>query len=492
MGIISVRSKDKKDQEYIGAKSGSFSDRVKSTKPVQWVKFGLLALLIVLFTVWASNPWVLLWLIPAFEVYVTRYVAWDAWKKSPNALFRGIASWVDAIVFALFAVYFINNYVFQNYKIPTSSLEKTLLIGDYLCVSKVSYGPRSPMTPLSLPLVQHTLPFFNCKSYLEKPSWDYNRLPGLGNIELYDIVVFNFPAGDTVLANCPNPDYYSMVSQYGRDWVWNNLDRGENLGEVLYRPVDRRENYVKRCVGLPGDDLLLSDGNLYLNNQLIEDPKNMQFCYWVETTSKISDKYFTSLSINIEDRYLINKSLGAANILERTGYKMNANGLYNYVYRLPLTKQMKEKIATRSDVVSIKRESDEDFGSKVYPLNDPNNKWTRDNYGPIHIPAKGETIALDMSNIYVYERCIKNYEGNSLEIKDGTIYINGAEANSYTFKMDYYWMMGDNRHNSLDSRYWGFVPEDHIVGKPLFIWLSIDGDTGDIRWSRLFKSVHPN
>lgn len=486
MGIISARSKDKKDSDYIGAKSGSFSDRVKSTKPAQWIKFGLIALIVILFTIWASNPWVLLWLIPAFEIYVTRYISWDEWKQSPNKIFRGIASWVDAIVFALFAVYFINNYIFQNYKIPTSSLEKTLLIGDYLCVSKVSYGPRSPMTPLSFPLVQHTLPIFNCKSYLDKPSWDYNRLPGFGNIELYDIVVFNFPAGDTVMANCPNPDYYTLVNKYGRDWVWNN----PKLGEISYRPVDRRENYVKRCVALPGDDLLISDGNLYLNNQLIDDPENVQFAYWVETSSLISDKYFTNLSVNVEDRYLVNKDLGAANLLDKLGYKLNSNGLYNYVYHLPLTNKMKETLETRSDIVSIKKETD-DY-SKVYPLSDPNNKWSRDNYGPIHMPCRGETVHLDMNNIYVYERCIKNYEGNNLEIKDSTIYINGVVADSYTFKMNYYWMMGDNRHNSLDSRYWGFVPEDHIVGKPLFIWLSIDGDTGDIRWQRLFKSVHPN
>ncbi|MCQ2188641.1 MAG: signal peptidase I [Paludibacteraceae bacterium] len=481
-----LNSKDKKD-EYIGRKSGTLAERFKDTKKSDYIKFGILALVTILFMLWTGNPAVLLFLLFFLDVYVTRYVAWDWWKKSENSVLKTVGSWVDALIFALAVVYPINIYLFQNYVIPSSSLEKTLLVGDYLFVSKCNYGPRSPMTPLSFPLAQHTLPVLNCKSYIENPQWEYKRLAGLEDVKLYDIVVFNFPAGDTVAMNVQNPDYYTLVSMYGRDKVWEDK---ATFGDIVWRPVDRRENYVKRCVGLPGDNLLISDKNLYINGKFVDAPEHVQYNYFVEATTLFSEKTFEALGVSKADYEYCMVSTDWKRMLQ---YKANEDGTYNYVYKLPLTAAMKSTLEKRQDVVSIKIE-DERFGGHTFPQTKADNKWTRDNYGPIHIPARGETIELNADNIDLYAQAIRNYEGNKLEYSGGDIKINGETVSSYTFKMNYYWMMGDNRHNSADSRYWGFVPEDHIVGKPIFIWLSIDDDkTGffnRIRTERIFKRIH--
>jgi len=277
----------------------SFAQRVGETTTRQWVKFSIATLLCIIFTVWSGALWILL-LIPLLgDLYVTKYIHWGAWKQSKNKTLRTIAEWVDAIVFALVAVYLINLFFFQNYKIPSSSLEKSLLVGDFLFVSKMSYGPRSPMTPLSFPLTQHTLPVFNTKSYIEYPKWGYKRLKGFGEVKLHDIVVFNFPTGDTVAVKEPNPDYYTLVYMYGRDVVWSNKQR---FGDIVYRPVDRRENYVKRAVGLPGDSLQIIDGDIYRNGKKEKDIPGLQYNYLVETTSRIADKTFETLQVSEDDR----------------------------------------------------------------------------------------------------------------------------------------------------------------------------------------------
>lgn len=484
-----VLASSKKKDDYIGKKSGTLAERFKDTDKVDYIKFGILAVIVILFTIWTRNPLSLLFLLFFLDVYITRYVAWDWWKKSTNPIVKTVGSWVDAIVFALIVVYYINLYLFQNYVIPSSSLEKSLLVGDYLFVSKCNYGPRSPMTPLSFPLAQHTLPILNCKSYIENPQWKYKRLAGFEDVKLYDIVVFNFPAGDTVAMKVQNPDYYTLTSTYGRDKVWNDK---ETFGEIVWRPVDRRENYVKRCVGLPGDDLLISDRNLYINGQLIEAPEHIQFNYFIETTKAFTEKTFQSLGVSKSDYEYSMVSTDWKRMLQ---YQPNEDGSFNFVYKLPLTAAMKAQLEKRNEVVSIKLE-DERFGGRTFPQTKSDNKWTRDNYGPIHIPAKGETIDLNADNIDLYAQIIRNYEGNKLEYSGDNIKINGEVANKYTFKMDYYWMMGDNRHNSADSRYWGFVPEDHIVGKPIFIWLSLDDDKqgffNRLRTERIFKRIHNN
>lgn len=396
-------------------------------------------------------------------------------------------SWVDAIVFALVAVYFINTYLFQNYKIPTSSLEKSLLVGDYLLVDKVTYGPRVPMTPLSFPLAQHTLPILNCKSYIETPSWDYRRLAGLDTIKELDIVVFNFPAGDTVAMKMQMPDYYTLCEYYGRENVWKNK---EVFGEIDVRPVDRRENYVKRCVGLPGDSLQIIDGQIYINGKVQKNPTNLQKNYLVMTDGrKISEDQFKRLGVSVDDRMLINSWRNGEVILQNLQYPVNEQNSYNPVYYLPLTVKALNMIRNFPNVLEVIEDPDL-FSHQVYPK--AYTHWTRDDYGPIYIPRKGATVQVNMENYPLYERLIRTYEGNDLQVKDSTIYINGEVATEYTFKMNYYWMMGDNRHNSEDSRFWGYVPEDHIVGKPLFVWLSIDKDQpgfNSVRWNRFFKWV---
>lgn len=456
----------------------------------QWIKFAIVAILYTLFIVWVGNYWWLLLLIFIFDIYLTKIIPWTWWHKykDTNSVLYTICSWLDAIIFALIAVYFINLYLFQNYQIPSSSLEKSLLVGDFLMVSKVAYGPRVPMTPLSMPLTQHTMPLSQTtKSYSELIKWDYKRLSGRDTIKSLDIVVFNFPAGDTVAVLQQNPDYYTLCAMYGRDYI---KAHPEKFGEIITRPVDRRENYVKRCVGLPGDSLQIIDNHIYINGIAQHEPENMQLNYFVETDGRrIADNQFEELGVSEDDRNYVNAWSQGDNILNYLGYIPAGNGVFNPVYYLPLTQAALAKAKSMPNIVSVKIDEGI-FTQDVYPIG--KNHWTRDNYGPIYIPRKGATTPLTMENLPLYERIIKNYEGNTLEVKDSTIYVNGEVADHYTFKMNYYWMMGDNRHNSADSRFWGYVPEDHIVGKPLFIWLSWNKDGSffsKIRWSRLFSSV---
>lgn len=472
--------------------------KAKLNMKVQWTKFIVVLALYLLFLYWVKSWWGLLVIPFIYDVYITKKIRWQWWKDA-EAPVRFVMSWVDALVFALVAVYFINLFVFQNYVIPSSSLEKSLLTGDYLFVSKVSYGPRIPQTPLTMPLTQHTLPIINTKSYIEFPHWDYRRVKGLGNVKLNDIVVFNYPAGDTICTELPyQTEYYSMVYGFGQQIFeqnnggpvdLNTLNKQQQhdyfeqvyalgrqyvasnpveFGSIDSRPTDRRENYVKRCVGLPGQTLQIKNRIVYLDGKPNKEPDNVQYTYYIKLKQHIPDDLMKELGISMED-------LGS----------LNQRGC------MPLTKATAKALAARKDIVeSIRINTDATVGD-LYPLNAVTN-WTRDNYGPIWIPAKGKSINLDMNNIAVYERPIRVYENNELKIKNNQIYINGRLAKSYTFKMDYYWMMGDNRHNSADSRYWGFVPEDHIVGKPIFIWWSSDPDRkglGGIRWNRLFNMV---
>ena len=460
----------------------------------QWAKFIIVLVLYLLFLYWVKSWWGLLVIPFIYDVYITKKIKWQWWKEEEGPV-KWVMSWVDALVFALVAVYFINQFFFQNYVIPSSSLEKSLLTGDYLFVSKVSYGPRIPQTPLTMPLTQHTLPVIETKSYIEWPQWDYRRVKGFGNVKLNDIVVFNYPAGDTLCSapqyqaqdfyrlsydigyrlypQRPNPDsldndvrrkYFETIYQGGRQYISENF---AEFGDIITRPADRRENYVKRCVGLPGQTLQIKDRIIYLDGKANKEPDNVQYTYHVKLKQRLPDELMKELGITMEDLMSLNT----------LGY-------------MPLTKQAVTELKKQgyAESIELNREAEE---WDIYPLNG-NMHWTRDNYGPVWIPKKGESIDLTLDNIAIYERPIRTYEGNNLIVKDGKIFINGEVATKYTFKMDYYWMMGDNRHNSLDSRYWGFVPEDHIVGKPIFIWWSSDPDRhgfSGIRWSRLFRFV---
>ena len=487
----------------------------KATR-AQWIKFAIITVLYLAFLVWVKS-WLGLIVVPfIFDIYISKKIPWGFWKKSENPAVRNVMSWVDAIVFALVAVYFVNIYIFQNYQIPSSSLEKSLLVGDYLYVSKLSYGPRVPNTPLSMPLAQHTLPLVNTKSYIEWPQWDYKRVPGLGKVKRNDIVVFNFPAGDTVATNFQQTDFYTLAYNEGQRLYPNpvNMDSltrkqqravydlyynaGRNLilsnpkmyGNIVVRPVDRRENYVKRCVGLPGDTLEIKDAQVYIDGKPIENPEEMQLNYLVQTNgSYITEDMFRELGISKDDQALINNE---GLLMEMGLTQRDAQGRLAPTYDLPLTKKMYETLSGNKKLVSHIIMEPEIYSGQMYPLN-LYTKWDRNNYGPIWIPKKGATIKLTEDNLPIYQRPIEAYEGNKLEIKEDGIYINGKKTDEYTFKMDYYWMMGDNRHNSADARSWGFVPEDHIVGKPIVVWLSLDKDRGwfdgKIRWNRIFKWV---
>lgn len=464
---------------------------IKKFSKKQWIKFSIAAILYILFAIWMQNLWLLLGLILIVDIFLTKFIPWGAWKRTKNPKVRNVLEWVDDIIFALIAVYLINLFIFQNYQIPSSSLEKSLLVGDYLFVSKLSYGPRVPNTPLSFPLVQNTLPLINTKSYLDWPHWDYKRVKGLGEVKRNDIVVFNFPAGDTVPVKVQNPDYYSLIQQYGREAIY--LNHAE-FGDVIYRPVDKRENYVKRCIGMPGDSLEIRDNQVYINGVIGENAPNMQLNYFVETNgSPLTEQQYRMLNVSKEDRELAFNGGPESNLHLFLGLAKNASGQYNPLYNLPLTKKAVALAEKFPNVVKIVVAPDALFPSIYYPVG-YRTGWSRDNYGPLWIPQKGATIELNEFNLALYSRCIKNYENNTLEITNGTVYINGQPATTYTFKYDYYWMMGDNRHKSADSRSWGFVPEDHIVGKPILIWLSLDKDRslfdGGIRWERLFRTVH--
>ena len=487
----------------------------------QWAKFVLVMVCYLLFLFWVKS-WLGLLVIPfIYDAYISKKINWKWWQDYEGPM-RTVMSWVDAIVFALVAVYFINQFFFQNYVIPSSSLEKSLLTGDYLFVSKVSYGPRIPETPLTVPLTQHTLPIGDLKSYIEWPHWEYRRVPGLGKVELNDIVVFNYPAGDTICQNVPyQTEYYGMCYGYGRQLYeqnyplaypidslskmeqrkrfeeYYNLGRqyisanAHEFGGIGSRPTDRRENYVKRCVGLPGDVLQIKNHIVYLNGKANKEPDNVQYKYDVLFNDGVilDNDFLKENGITCEDLGL---SRADQAYFKSEGQIQLTQQFRNNRVVMPLTKKTAQLLKSRKDLVQAIAPEVDNRTDEIYPKNMVKS-WTRDNYGPVWIPKKGESIKLSLDNLPIYERPIKVYEHNDLEVRDGKIFINGEQTDSYTFKMDYYWMMGDNRHNSADSRYWGFVPEDHIVGKPIFIWWSSDPDrglfSGGIRWSRLFSIV---
>ena len=470
----------------------SFRERVARTKKTRWVRFGIVTLNFILWVIWLGNPWVLLLLPLLFDIYITGYIPFTWWKKSKSKVTRTVMSWVDAIVYALILVYLVFTFVGQNYEIPSSSLEKSLLVGDYLWVNKMAYGPRVPMTPLHFPLVQNTFPVINTKSYIEWPQWRYHRLKGLGNVQTGDIVVFNFPAGDTVATKMQNPDFYTLVKYFGRDVVMNNPGQ---FGEIVYRPVDRRENYVKRAVGLPGETLKIVNGDIFINGKKQPQPANVQFNYLFQTVRPLTDADWERYKISRDDvaQALVQPDPAEAVNWTQAGFDLSALSA-SPIYHLPLTAKAVEELK-KSGLLKVLVREPAPVGEFLFPDGLSEN-WTRQDYGPVMIPRKGMTVKLTPENWPMYERVIRNYEYHTDSyVKDGRVYIDGKPADSYTFEMDYYFMMGDNRDCSLDSRYWGFVPEDHIVGKPMRVLISFDKDkslfNGGIRWNRILKNANP-
>ncbi|MBR4785878.1 MAG: signal peptidase I [Fibrobacter sp.] len=444
---------------------------VKGIDKKSWVRFAIWAALYVAWIAWHGNWWWLLGLPVVFEFTASRRL--KAWFEKIAQKSRGLKTtlgWVDALLFAVIVVTFINVFFFQAFKIPSSSMESSLLTGDYLFVSKTAYGPKLPQTPLSVPFVHNTMPFSGKESYSTALQFKYRRIKGFGHVQRNDYVVFSFPHGDTVLAKAPAEDYYTHVRMTSREYA------EKMYGPIKVRPVDKKDHYVKRCVAVAGDTLRVVDGWVFVNGQPQERYPGIQNTYRVVTDgSAINSVLLRDMGFN-QGEVWYSQTL--------PGYPA-----------LPLTDERYEKVKALANVVSVEQNVD------VYPPDYPDSElmlfpfvatgWTRDNYGPLWIPAKGESVVLTADNLPFYRRIIEVYEGNSFEeVGEGRYRINGEETDSYTFQMDYYFMMGDNRHNSLDSRYWGFVPEDHIVGKPRVIWMSTDANQKfprNIRWRRLLK-----
>ncbi len=459
-------------------------------------------------------------------VYPLSLLGFNTKKKGKKTM---IKEWGDAILFALVAASVIRTYVFEPYQIPTGSMEKTLLVGDHLFVEKITYGPRVPNTPFSFPIFHNLIPWLNIKSYSEIQKIPYTRLPGFRFVEQNDVTVFNFPAGDSALNDPRMPNgliahtyeqilrdeaqllamrrdrktlqyfeshynYYMNQAResflendkvYSRpDPQWNNQYTAIN--GILARPVDKRENYIKRTVALAGQEIEIKDKELFVDGKLAFQPQNMQYNY-----SLIGRKYpdrLTQAEYNRQDTY----------------FKKNFNCSFNEIRRddqgncvVPLSKTeyTKKKLKHSELQAYTKQRGYYDDGNKGYRPIFPNDKqynWTEDNFGPLRIPKAGDVVELDHFTLPIYRRIITAYEHHTLEEKADGIYIDGELTDSYTIQMDYYWLMGDNRNNSADSRFWGFVPEDHIVGRAAFIWLSAgEGGFfgGGARWDRVFNKI---
>lgn len=422
--------------------------------------------------------------------------------------------WGEAIIFAVIAASVIRTFVMEPYTIPTPSMEKSLLVGDYLFVSKMSYGPRAPMTPVAFPFAHHTIPVINTKAYTEWFKLPYFRLPGWTDVERYDAVVFNFPHGDTVLTHpeLMGFDYYDFLrneaieeagsietysespekyNQIARERLQKGFCKscipgmkytGADTKGLIHRPLDKRENYIKRCVGMPGDVLSIHDRQVHINGEPLENPEDLEYSYRLVTNiGNITDGHIRKIREELELPYLRDLSYvpGAPNVL-------NTNLTAEQVRKAESLNFVQAVLPVRDTVKHV------DDHLRVFP-NDIRYDWTPDEFGPLLIPGEGITVELNSMELPKYRRAIEVYEGNTVEEKDGKIFINGEESDSYTFKMNYYFLMGDNRHNSLDSRFWGFVPEDHIVGKAVFIWFSKQNQNDHvdsrIRWERMFQSV---
>ena len=410
------------------------------------VRAAFWGVLYLLWVIWLGNWWWILGLGVIFDHNITHKVKWTFWKKTYKEGEKKIWywEWLDAIVFAVLVVTFIQIFFIQAFVIPSSSMEGTLLSGDHVFVSKLTYGPKLPETPLTFPFTHNVI--FGKESYSRLIQNDYRRLKGFREVKRGDIVVFNFPNGDTVLVKDPARDYHEVCRLFGKERAI------EYFGPVKARPSDKKDHYVKRCVALPGDTLSISGGQVFIGNEPQQVPEEVQMTYQVTTREGRS---YTRL-------------LDAAALARIKG---------------------NPAVESVEPVLDVYPPDAPDSYLTIFPYT-PDSGWTRDNFGPVWIPEKDATVSLDTKNRPLYERIIRDYEHHTLEVDGEAILIDGKQAKDYTFSQNYYFMMGDNRHNSLDSRYWGFVPEDHIVGRPIFIWLSTDPEKGfpaNIRWNRFFK-----
>lgn len=384
-----------------------------------------------------------------------------------------VREWIDALVFATVAATIIRTFIFEAYVIPTGSMEKTLLINDFLFVNKMSYGARIPETPISFPFVHNFMPFSTTQpSYSKAVHWPYKRLPAFTEVKRNDVVVFNFPAGDTIINE---PNYGSAYPYYQvlREQYQGNRDRLLADHEILVHPMDKTDNYIKRCTAIPGDTLQIINTELYINGKKAYIPPTSQMEYLVTTNgNSFSDDYLRNeLQVKLEP-------VNEGDVTEMQ--QLNPN-----LYRFDVRAADIEKIKKLPNVVSVRY--DIQHNKDLFPFYDnSDSSWTPDNFGPLWVPKKGATVTLTANNIDIYRRIIETYEHHKLEQQGDSFIIDGNKTNQYTFGYDYYWMMGDNRHRSQDSRYWGFVPETAIVGKASLIWFSWQHGP---RWKRIFKSI---
>jgi signal peptidase I len=429
-----------------------------------------------------------------------KFVGLDKYKKEPSTF---VKNWLDPIIFAVIAASIIRTFFLEAFTIPTSSLEKSLMVGDFLFVNKLAYGAKTPQTPIAFPFAHHTLPLSTTtKSYLEWIKLPYFRLPGFGKPKNGDIVVFNYPDGDTVFLNMQDVSYYQAIRQVAEEFKrediaqkaqlktdaaykqlsWEYMHNPQNVnpftgapvGKITDRPADKREHYVKRCVAIAGDKLEIKDWEIYINDQLQSMPEHAQHKYWVKTNGPV---FGTEMVTKQGRKALSNfELLDKLDIYVTEGELMPSMSRDTFLYSLNMPVDMIDKVKAIQGVVSIEKriEPKGDRDLLIFPHN-PSYKWNNDNFGPLTIPAKGMKLKIDTGNICLYEKILSTYDDgiHHIEKKNGQVYYDGNPITEYTFKQDYYWMMGDNRHNSADSRSWGFVPFDHVVGKPVFVWFSM-------------------
>ncbi len=419
---------------------------------------------VLLFLLWSGFWFLLPAILIILDIYLTNFIPWN--RLNNHGKFKSFFEWSGAILAAFLITISLRTFIIEAYKIPTPSMEKTLLVGDYLFVSKISYGPKLPNTPLAFPFMPNLLPN-GILTYSKKPHFPYKRLKGISRVRRNDIIVFNFPEGDTVVVQYSGQNYYSLLRQYGREYLHSRFD-------IITHPVDKRDNYIKRCVGLPGDTLKISGGKVQVNEEILPEFKYQQFKYYVRTFHH-----------RLNDTILDHVGVGTAEI----SYNPN-----NSLHIMPLSNGDVDFIKNHPQVKSLQRFVEPYLSfrnTEVFP-HDPGYRWTSDDFGPVIIPRKGLTLELNSQSLPLYKRVIDVYEGNKLEISGDDIYLNDTLCRSYTFEMDYYFVLGDNRHNSADSRFWGFVPENHLVGKAVLTWFSKDPDNNIIeglRFDRMFKSI---
>ncbi|MBX3164631.1 MAG: hypothetical protein KF900_09120 [Bacteroidetes bacterium] len=448
-----------------------------------------------------------------------KFVGLSKFKNEPNWFIRG---WIDPIIFAVIAASIIRGYFMEAFTIPTSSLEKSLMVGDFLFVNKFAYGARIPETPLSFPFAHHTLPLSETKkSYLEWLKLPYFRLPGFGAVKNNEIVVFNYPDGDTVAIGDQSISYYELKRQVsylikreernaGRalqsdDYYLSRAHEylhspqslvpwsGRPVGEIAARPVDKREHYVKRCVGIAGDVLEIKDGEIYINEKHQEMPKNAQHFYDVKCSLHVFGEEFMLPNGRV--------SLSNLNLLDKldiyaTEVSVDAVSKDTIVYKLNMPRHVAEQVKLLDGVVSVTQKNDKQGERElsIFPHNAAY-AWNNDNFGPLQIPKAGMTLPIDTHNVCLYEKIMNTYDDGIHQVtKQGAqVLYDGKPITSYTFKQDYYFMMGDNRHNSADSRSWGFVPFDHVVGSPFFVFFSMKyAENNPVSGKSVMKSLTKN